>query len=354
MTGVVMHCNNKLMRNSACNMRCISHKPGEILPVFSRLYNIVRSRTLTTKIDRDASDETGTAWQSRTISTLLPHRLSSGDFLDLSGKKPFRYDGGSVLTFARTRDGDFTPWPSGSRGFLYWHVDAGAPLVTSEIRFKVVQDGKPSSFKEGQDILNRDGVPWRVSIVSIASNKRYYRSLRSILFSDGIMPEDFIDKLAQSPVAKNRSLPFVWSLKQPFLVKLARPHSKAWVVNHQLDAAMLNLSAVFGSRIGYGNHFPYRGCALVQFEPSPLKEHQGTRAVVLRLIKFTRPLERTDDVVGLELVPEPREGELVMRLRKKHGVFTRVPWSYARQDLEGGIAKDNVLGLGSILWHTGN
>ncbi|KZT25061.1 hypothetical protein NEOLEDRAFT_1134295 [Neolentinus lepideus HHB14362 ss-1] len=123
--------------------------------------------------------------------------------------------------------------------------------------------------------------------------------------------------------------PLVWSLKQPFLVDLSILRPCAWVVDHRNNVAPLLFYDLFGCQNGYKRHHPYRGSALVQFEWSSLQEHQGTRTVVLRLVKFIKPLERTNDPKGLSLVPEPREGELIMKPDPyviRRGNLKYAPW----------------------------
>ncbi|KZT25089.1 hypothetical protein NEOLEDRAFT_389281 [Neolentinus lepideus HHB14362 ss-1] len=93
--------------------------------------------------------------RSRIITTLSPNRLTTRDFLDLSGSKQLFHPEGHVY-YQRTEKSRRLPWPLGSRGFLYWHHDQGAPLLSSAVRLRHVPDGQPSSFASGSDLLLPD------------------------------------------------------------------------------------------------------------------------------------------------------------------------------------------------------
>jgi hypothetical protein len=55
------------------------------------------------------------------------------------------------------------------------------------------------------------------------------------------------------------------------------------------------------------------GSALCCFERSSLPQHQGTRTVVIRIVKITSPVTRTDPN-DKDPIPLPAEGELARRI----------------------------------------
>ncbi|KZT24303.1 hypothetical protein NEOLEDRAFT_1179301 [Neolentinus lepideus HHB14362 ss-1] len=297
-----------------------------------------QKRTITGEAEASAS-KTGAERRRRLPSvrlrTLNPRYLSPEDFVVLSGRMTpmnmrLRADLRSCprlqLSYSNSK-GHHIGFPDDTQGFFYWHIDPGAPALAGQVRFRVTNSKDPASFQGGQDLRMPGGDPWRVSIFAIAWYQQY-KVLRSVLLSDAFVTRDLLDSalcvvnssktVSRLPLSKSD---IIWRFGQAIPVSLESTSFSAWVVDDS-ESALVRILCLF--RPNNSKIPPYKGTALVQFEPSTLAEHANTRTVVIRIIKI---LEITKLNVGVRERPAPREGELVLTRKRDPNGGHWIPWS---------------------------
>ncbi|TFK46571.1 hypothetical protein OE88DRAFT_1667622 [Heliocybe sulcata] len=277
-------------------------------------------------------------YRSVPLGTLDPRRLYSKDFLVLSGlssKHPrvIAADDIPGVDLSYCRQGRTRlAFPSGTQGFLYWHLEADAPALAGQVRFRITTSSDPATFPEGHDLQLPDGRTWNISIFRIARMSSY-AGLRAQLLSDKLVTVQLLDTaltVSGSNGVKiehpSSSSTFVWKFRQTFAVELESTSIRIWLLGSS-GGQLLRLEYLFSLKEATGTtrlcHAPFIGKALVQFERSTLPEHKGTRTVVLRVSKIIE-LTKTGSTGPVKWVPEPEEGGLVM-MRKVNGEW--IPWS---------------------------
>jgi hypothetical protein len=121
------------------------------------------------------------------ISTLDPTRLTSADFLDLSGKtkrviKPGRDEVHFVSGgLGRPR----VPFPDETQGFLYYVPGPAHAPIAGEVRFRITGSSDPGSFADGRDLFMPDmPEPWTIPLPNMLAAEKY-QHLREVLISQG-------------------------------------------------------------------------------------------------------------------------------------------------------------------------
>ncbi|TFK46165.1 hypothetical protein OE88DRAFT_1638660 [Heliocybe sulcata] len=236
-------------------------------------------------------------------------------------------------------------FPPDSHGFFYWHIEADAPPLSGQVRFRTTTSSDPATFPSGRDLQLPDGRMWNISIFDIAHGP-HYSGLRAQLLSERLITAKVLGTAlnisclegARTIHPATGSL-LIWKFGQRFLVDLQSTGMYLWVIGSS-TAGRLRLRHLFsvqGSESGSSgivkrvNQAPFTGRALVQFERSTLPEHKGTRTVVLRIVEAIG-LTKLDgsDPYGM---PEPKHGGLVMS-RRDHVHWT--PWSVDVDRLQPG------------------
>ncbi|TFK46224.1 hypothetical protein OE88DRAFT_1739672 [Heliocybe sulcata] len=286
---------------------------------------------------------TGSALQLRTLDKT---RLNVADFTDLSGGvfKTVRFALVAEELRLRMRylesGGRSTPFPSNSQGFLYWHLDPGAPPVSGQVRFRTTTSSNPATFPIGRDLQLPDGRMWHISLFDIARRAKY-SGLRAHLLSENLVTVNVLNT-AQTISARTGKKTYhpatgsllIWTFGQSFLVDLTSNVSSLWVIGHSAGERLVlpSLSSVCvretdrteicyvlsenrdprGSRqtakydfLNGVDYTPLAGRALVQFERSTLPEHEGTRTVVLRVLKVMTNSDGSEDASWM-LAPQEK------------------------------------------------
>lgn len=160
----------------------------------------------------------------RPIQTLIPLRLKSADFLDLSDKCTptvnvlLNESSGARPLEAAVRWNSDTPttFPPGAAGFLYYHVPPPGHPLCGELRFRVTNDSDPQSFDSGKDLHWPDGQSWRVPMHNLLKRVKYRNIVRLLVQESLLDPAtmDLAAKLRYSPLHRT---PIIHSLNQPFL-----------------------------------------------------------------------------------------------------------------------------------------
>ncbi|KAI0655678.1 hypothetical protein C8Q70DRAFT_1057228 [Cubamyces menziesii] len=216
-------------------------------------------------------------------------------------------------------------FPPGTRGFFYYYHDPTTPPLAGELRFRVTRDRDPSLFASGHDLLGDNGIPWRISLIQIASRKTF-ESIKDTLLEDGLVSETVIAKASTQSVVSSRIL---HSFEQPFRFGFGHFQQELLTVGYD---AIRNFSL---QRVGivrmpsrsipwitkprdsdskhrevYTDHAFVTGSAICHFEKSTLPEHDGRRVVVCRMLRVVDPIR----INGQMRVPNaliPREGDLL-------------------------------------------
>ncbi|TFK46207.1 hypothetical protein OE88DRAFT_1739662 [Heliocybe sulcata] len=272
------------------------------------------------------------------LRTLDQTQLDVEDFIDISGRLSRNVRFPVAPEQPRLQMRYFqpnVPIPSGSQGFLYWHLDPDAPPVSGQVRFRVTTSSDPATFPNGRDLQLPDGRTWNISLFEIA-RRSTYSGLRAHLISEKLVTAKVV-YTALSISAPHGARTFhpgtgsllIWKFGQSFLVDLQSFSPVLWIIGSSA-AERLRLARLFsfmrndsGSTgiIRSVERTPFAGRALVQFEHSTLPEHKGTRTVVLRFVKIIE-LTKTKGFDVIEM-PEPKDGGLLMH-RKNRRHWT--PW----------------------------
>ncbi|TFK52877.1 hypothetical protein OE88DRAFT_1313113 [Heliocybe sulcata] len=272
------------------------------------------------------------------LRTLDPRWLRTEDFVVLSGRpqKALRVLAapeiqGSHVSY-RSEGTTPLPFPPDTQGFLYFHLDADAPALAGQVRFRITTSSDPATFPEGRDLQLPDGRPWNIPVFQVARWSKY-AAFRAVLLSDNLVTEKLLDPAlsistshGKKPLHPNSDSVFAWKFGQTFPVELESTYIVVWLMGSS-GWKRLRFRTPFSLLQQRGTkkvlYAPFIGTALVHFEHSTLPEHEGTRTVVLRISKIVQ-LTKSENADDPEEVPEPREGGLVM-MRRTRGVW--VPWS---------------------------
>lgn len=113
-------------------------------------------------------------------------------------------------------------------GFFYYHMPAGRPAISGEVRFRVTLTSDPASFSEGYDLMNPHvtAIPWRIRLVNMPHSK-YLHQLLVQLVSDNLVSIRLarsVEKLARQPgaralCAKSNA---IFTFEDDFLIPLSK------------------------------------------------------------------------------------------------------------------------------------
>lgn len=184
------------------------------------------------------------------VNTLNPKRLTSKDYLDLSGKwsdtifvtaRDQRHP--DQLTKAVGLESTGTArmqYPPKTGGFLYLQrPPSGAPATAAELRFRITNSPDPRSFTQGVDRMFF-GLPWKRQVVWM-----YMRFLLSVLARDKTFSPAVLQRISvmheflrrsEAPLAtfnRGRSMNLLYSRSQPFLLTAASPRERFWLLTEK-------------------------------------------------------------------------------------------------------------------------
>ena len=173
------------------------------------------------------------------ISTLNQHKLLPSDFIDISNSclRPgirFQNDR-SVhawqMCYYET-NGETSPFPSHSSGFLYYHQPQDAPLLAGELRFRLTPGNLPQSFSRGEDCLTPDGAVWKIPLLALYRypyNRRIYRQLQLDGFiSDALHSK--VENLVKTSHCPQDTSVTLHSLHQAFPINFAASRFRFFVL----------------------------------------------------------------------------------------------------------------------------
>ncbi|KAF9031316.1 hypothetical protein BJ165DRAFT_1599301 [Panaeolus papilionaceus] len=275
--------------------------------------------------------------QNRPIITLDPKKLvqlqqPAIDLSNLQVARVFPLGGYSVLKFD-SRSTQYIPFPSGTRGFLYYHSPSDRPRIAGQLRFRVTPSDDPASFSHGHDLTfsrtsPRSPTPWNIYCFNIPNNKAY-ASLHSHLVNEGLVEGSLVAAIRKMrPIQKlDNGTKFLFTLSDPFEIDYAK-------------SPIIKLRAV--TEYGQGNITYIRtlsesiptfksGIINACFERSTLPEHEGNRVVVMRCLRVVEPLVMKSPKIGQIMDPQsistytPTPGQILQNLPR--GQKTARAWS---------------------------
>ena len=247
-------------------------------------------------------------------------------------------------------------FPPDTKAFLYYFTPPDKPRIAGELRVRVVPSDDPSSFESGSDLLRVNGQTWSRPLHVLS---KYYIPLYEKLREENLIPDDLYAALSafppRLPTGRYYTGQNLYTINDTFIIDLSiRGLSLSVITEQGMEA--LELYGLFTEwRVSllpytgeYTNHLlsigdsnESVGSALARFERSTLREHKGTRTIVLRFLKvITSVIPLYDN----SIVP-PKEGEL--HRRHLRGALNSSVW-YVNIDDIGCI---KVRGL-RLLWDT--
>ncbi|KAF7971155.1 hypothetical protein HWV62_21972 [Athelia sp. TMB] len=285
-------------------------------------YSLIREMLIRDGVLKEAQLQALHPKHKRTIRTLIPSKLSSSDYMTLSGCiRPTIYFQGSTSIFAYTHRESSIPFPDAAHGFLYFHAPAEDPKAAWQIRFRVTDSDSPESFRSGSDLRYPNGTTWFITPSWLSEGSKNVCALRKVLIHDG-----YFDSLATKEVRRSSgpmSVPKLHALGQPFRVDLHKTHLDLQFLGPTQIARIRGMRTPFGRWwVGsLGRQFsvqPYAGEVLCCFEAYKTPSITQPDTLVLRLLKFLSPITIAQPEVA-HMVPMPQEGGLAMKYTAKAG-----------------------------------
>ena len=103
--------------------------------------------------------------------------------------------------------GEPIPFPTGTRGFWYYHQKDMASPIAGSLRFRLFDNaGHPpdvSRWSEGADLLCPDGTVWEKPLLTIVKSRPQLSALQALLLKDGLISPDVVDRCLEILKWKN-------------------------------------------------------------------------------------------------------------------------------------------------------
>lgn len=175
----------------------------------------------------------------RVVSTLRRESLTTHDYIDFSSRRIVELNiPGEAVTLGQAilglpdrgvvqlmfyKEGELhSPFPDGTRGFLYYFLPPFAPPTAGQVRFRITPSQDPSSFSSGYDLKNPvTTLPRSWSLRRLVSSPQS-RRLASLLLHDGLVTDGLLSDTLE--MVKNEDVksyvPSLYALGQPFYLDL--------------------------------------------------------------------------------------------------------------------------------------
>jgi len=219
------------------------------------------------------------------------------------------------------------PFPTGTRGALYFHQDPLLQPISGAIRFRICDS--PLEFEQGSDLLFSSWRPWELPLVRIVASPTLH-NFSKMLVEDGLVPASLVADIRQYHTSRywDRSVYNIYALNQPLDIDLSRTRLALNLITPRLSKRVA-LNHVFYDRSEGDYIKPYSGeplvdcwqgtlanCELgrirIRIELSTLPEHVQSPCLVIRFLEYLTPLKcHIPEYHGA--VQEPQIGELHMR-----------------------------------------
>ncbi|KAF9481052.1 hypothetical protein BDN70DRAFT_876788 [Pholiota conissans] len=205
--------------------------------------------------------------------TIVSRREKVHDFSEMAGPLLRTANQGKcqlpyVLKHIKTGKASHIPYPSNTRGYLYYHVPQGRSELAGGIRFRLCEG--PEDFERGRDLYTPSGQPWGYTLPELATVKRC-KPLLALILTERFVDETMIHDLSKLNLRgryHNKALN-IYTLTDPFVFDLAAGRKPCTVrILTRKKVVMVNFSAqeFAGSHDGTRNRvYPLTG---LTFSPS--------------------------------------------------------------------------------------
>ena len=124
-----------------------------------------------------------------------------------------------------------TPFPPGTKAFLYYSMPPERPRIAGELRLRVVSSIDPASFESGSDLLLPNGRIWTRPLYYLS---RFNHPLYEKLREERLVPDDLDTAISTLPSKhpKFRSH-LLYTLNDTFFIDFSICHSDLTVVTEQ-------------------------------------------------------------------------------------------------------------------------
>ncbi|KAJ7496751.1 hypothetical protein FB451DRAFT_202457 [Mycena latifolia] len=255
--------------------------------------------------------------QIQVLHTLLPEKLKSSDFVDLTGKQKVKIYFGHKqppiqLTYRwSAADAAFTPFPLHARGYLYYCSPPPAAPLAGSIRLRVNSDSAL-----GSDLLLPNGLPWKITLPQLVASVHGAAPLRKLL-SEGLVSSSTVDHCTRVFGQRRIFLPdtMLFHLDQPFALAMDQAELLLTIVGRE-RLARFTKQRLFGDP---APRYPFKGNVVARFELSP-----DATSCFIRIVRVVSPVICIKpDYVGR--IVEPKTGEYLTYRPRVNG--DPVPWS---------------------------
>jgi hypothetical protein len=132
--------------------------------------------------------------RSAPITTLAIPRLSVSDFVSLSAKMSYfltHSDGVQGQIIYKTH----VPFPTETQGVFYYHPGPAHAPIAGEVRFRIVENGRPADFHAGKDLLRHSvPLPWSIPLVAVFQIANY-APFAHLVKASGLLGKDILRSL---------------------------------------------------------------------------------------------------------------------------------------------------------------
>ncbi|KAJ7839825.1 hypothetical protein B0H14DRAFT_1064968 [Mycena olivaceomarginata] len=275
------------------------------------------------------------------LSTLNSNLIQDTDFVDFSHKTRtnirFFASGkgvGDVIQY-HYRNG-YMPFPSGTRGFLYWKSEEEISSLAGALRFRITGSADPKSFEDGCDLMWPSGIPWQIMQAQVATRARYKHILTQLLAED-LTTESNIHQCRKT-FRQEHLFPEItlFDINQPFPVNWEATVALI-IVGRGGEMRTAYLRSGFSNAGPAGKRaFPFKGRAILRFEPSSLDVQLGQRVLLLRVLRLLDPIaDRRSE--GRTVMPV--EGNLVKIKDMRKDPAIETPWAFDIDRSNSGLAR---------------
>ena len=178
-----------------------------------------------------------------TLNSSLMHKKHQ-PILDLSGNLMTMCHFGPTGSafYYLTKASHCVPFPDGTRGVLYYHVDPALPPISGSLRFRLCDELE--GFELGSDLQVRPGQPWSISLCRLVRTQ-YNQPICNMLLSDGLINQRLVTAvqgLSLGPHLRDNNV--IYDLQQPVIVSLHQQKLNRLLVTSQ-SCSMVEFCQLF-------------------------------------------------------------------------------------------------------------
>jgi hypothetical protein len=87
------------------------------------------------------------------------------------------------------------PFPTETQGFFYYHPGPAHAPIAGEVRFRIVESGRPADFHAGKDLLRHSvPLPWSIPLVAMFQIANY-APFAHLVKASGLLGKDILRSL---------------------------------------------------------------------------------------------------------------------------------------------------------------